>query len=89
MAMMRDKDYRQCIPLIARRSKLLIAASTGLPRSLPTDELAAQAKPFCHTLTASSVSEGIRLALMETEDEALILVCGSVYAAGDAISFLS
>ena len=89
MAMMRDKDYRQCIPPIARRSKLLIAASTGLPRSLPTDELAAHAKPFCHTLTASSVSEGIRLALLEAEEDAMILVCGSVYAAGDAISFLS
>ena len=89
MAMMRDKDYQQCIPPIASRSKLLIASSTGLPRSLPPDELAAQAENYCQVLKADSVPEGIRLAISSAEPNTLILICGSVYAAGDAISFLS
>ena len=88
MAMMRDKDYPYCIPPVAQRSELLIAASTGLPRSLPPEELADQAQPYCRTETAASVSEGIRLAQEATDPHDLIVVCGSVYAAGDAISYL-
>ena len=89
MAMMRDKDYPYCIPPVARRSKLLIAASTGLPRSLPPDELAAQAQAYCSTMTADTVPDGIRLAFEVAKPDALILICGSVYAAGDAVAILS
>ena len=88
MAMMRDKDYAVCIPEIARRSKTLIAASVGLPRSLPQDELAAQAEPYCEALTAPSVSDGIELAKRIASKDDVILVCGSVYAAGEAIRIL-
>lgn len=84
MAMMRDKDHALCVPAIAGRSRLLIAATVGLPRSLPPEELAGEASAWCRTLTAQSVTAGIALARSLAEPDDLIVVCGSVYAAGEA-----
>ena len=88
MAMMRDKDFAACIPEIAKRSKTLVASSVGLPRSLPQDKLADQAEPYCEVLTASSVSDGIELAKRIAAKDEMILICGSVYAAGEAVRIL-
>lgn len=85
MAMMQDKDHIWCIPQVAKRSGLLIAATVSLPRSLPPQQLAGEAEPYCRTLTAASVAEGIRMAKAMAGPEQLILVCGSVYAAGEAL----
>ena len=87
MAMMRDKDHAQCIPMIAKRCSLLIAATVNLPRSLPPEELALEAEPYCETQTALSVADGLSAAQRQARDH-LILVCGSVYAAGEALSAL-
>lgn len=89
MAMMRDKDYRTCIPLVASRSRKLIAATVGLPRSLPPEELAREADGFCEATTAATVAEGIRLAGSMAKKHQLVLVCGSVYAAGEALRTIS
>lgn len=84
MAMMRDKDYAHCIPLVANRSQVLIATTVSLPRSLPPEELAAEAEGLCTVLTAPSISAGIEHARALAKQGQLILVCGSVYAAGEA-----
>ncbi len=85
MAMMRDKDFRQCIPQIASRASVLVAATVALPRSLPPEDLAAVAAPYCETRTAESVAAGMETAKALAPDDALVLVCGSVYAAGAAL----
>lgn len=85
MAMMKDKDHGSCIPMVASRSGALIATSVQLPRSLPPAELAAEAGQFCRTFSASSVVEGIHLAQSMAKSGQLVLVCGSVYAAGEAL----
>lgn len=85
MAMMRDKDHGQCVPMVARRSKLLIAAQIPLPRCLPPEVLAQEASPYCRTGTASSIPEGLRRALATAGPNQMVLVCGSVYAAGEAL----
>lgn len=87
MAMMKDKDYPVCIPMVARRARLLIGTTVGLPRSLRPGEVQEAAMPYCQTMTADSVEAGIRLAREAAGAEDLILVCGSVYAAGAAVSF--
>jgi dihydrofolate synthase/folylpolyglutamate synthase len=84
MAMMQDKDYAQCIPLVARRCRTLIAATVGLPRSLPPADLAQVASPYCKTFTAETVLSGISRAKDLAGPKGLVLVCGSVYAAGEA-----
>ena len=88
MAMMRDKDHRACIPMVASRCRCLIAATVNLPRSMTPDELAKEAEPFCTTKTAASVSDGIILAKALAKPGELVLVCGSVYAAGEALKFI-
>lgn len=89
MAMMKDKDYESCIPMVASRSSLLIATTVGLPRSLLPEKLAREAGHCCKTDTAPSVVEGIRLARSIAEPGQLVLICGSVYAAGEALRTIS
>lgn len=88
VAMMKDKDYNTCIPAIAERSKLLIGTSVGLPRSLKPREISEFASDYCGTACAESMEEAIKLALSRADPDDLILICGSVYAAGDALVIL-
>lgn len=85
MAMMKDKDYKQCIPMVARRCTLLIAATVSLPRSLSPEELAAEAAPYCETMVAETVQQAICLAKKLAEPGQILVICGSVYAAGEAL----
>lgn len=85
MAMMRDKDHNACIPMVASRCRCLIATTVGLPRSLPPEELAEEVHERCETRIAPSVSEGICLAKVLAKNGEVVLVCGSVYAAGEAL----
>ena len=88
MAMMRDKDCQTCIPMIAKRAHRLIAATVNQPRSLPPVELAEIAEAWCPVETAGSVRDGLTAAGRYARKDDLILVCGSVYAAGEALSTL-
>lgn len=88
MAMMKDKDFEFCIPAVASRSKALIATTVGLPRSLPPEELSSIGGKYCPSCTAPDMKEAILQAKSMAESGDLILVCGSVYAAGDALSVL-
>lgn len=85
MAMMRDKDHSHCIPTIARHCKKLIATSISLPRALSPEELASEAEKYCKTETAPSVTAAIQSAKKQSLPGQLVLICGSVYAAGEAI----
>ena len=85
MAMMKDKDHEFCIPAIAQRSKAVIGTTVGLPRSLTPDQVAKEAERYCRSYTAGNMQEAIAMAKNLAEDGDLILVCGSVYAAGDAL----
>lgn len=88
MAMMRDKDYEKCIPMVAKELRLLVAATVSLPRSLPPEELARQAAPYCAVRTAADMASGLKLARELAGPEELIVVCGSVYGAGAALAWL-
>lgn len=88
MAMMKDKDYEFCIPAIAGRARALIGTSVGLPRSLPPEELREKASEFCPAFSARNMNEAIQMAKSMAERDELILICGSVYAAGDALLIL-
>lgn len=84
MAMMRDKAHKICIPMVAQRCKKLIATAVELPRAMSPEELAAEANGICETETASSVIDAITAARAQASPGQLVLVCGSVYAAGEA-----
>lgn len=88
MAMMKDKDYAFCIPEIARRSKAVIGTTVGLPRSLTPEQVAEEAGKYCPGYTAGNMQEAIAIAKSLADEGDLILICGSVYAAGDALGVL-
>ncbi len=87
MSMMKDKDYAQCIPAVARRAKRIIGYSVGLPRSLGPEEIAQAAAPYCHSQGATDIHDALEKARQEPGN--LILVCGSVFGAGAALGELS
>ena len=88
MAMMKDKDYSFCIPAIASRAKALIGTTVGLPRSLTPEQVAEEARKYCPSFAAGNMQEAIALARTMAKEDDLILICGSVYAAGDALLVL-
>lgn len=88
MAMMKDKDYEFCIPAIAGRSKAVIGTTVGLLRSLTPEQVAEEAGKFCPSYAAQNMRQAIEQAKAIAEEDDLILICGSVYAAGDALLVL-
>lgn len=88
MAMMKDKDYTFCIPAVAKRSKMLIATTVGLPRSLAPEAISSIAGAYCQTAEEISMEQAISLARIMAQPEDLVLICGSVYAAGEALTVL-
>ena len=89
MAMMKDKDYFHCIREIATRSRMLIGTSVGLPRSLKPDEVAGVAMELCPVNAQDSIEDAIQYAEKNANVDELILVCGSVYAAGEALRIIA
>lgn len=88
MAMMKDKDHSFCISEIGNRSSFLIGTSVFQPRSLTPEEVAEEASLYCPSAFADSMAEAIEMARTKASPEDLILICGSVYAAGDALLVL-
>ncbi len=88
MAMMEDKDYVQCIPMVAKRAELVVATTVSLPRSLSPERLQAEAEAYTEVTVAESVPAAITMVKTQAPEDALVVVCGSVYAAGAAIECL-
>ena len=86
VAMMKDKDYSYVLPQIAKRSSVLIGTTVGLPRSLKPCEIQEGASVYCTAFSAEDVPSALDMAKKCAETGDLILVCGSVYLAGEALN---
>ncbi len=86
VSMMKDKDYASCIPMIARHACHVIGCTVGLPRSLAPEEIAGTAAVYCTSDAAATMESALTLAGQDTGN--LILVCGSVFGAGEALRLL-
>ena len=87
VSMMKDKDYAACIPLIARHACHVIGCTVGLPRSLAPEEIARTAGEITKADWTAELASA--LALAERDPGNLIVVCGSVFGAGEALRVLS
>ncbi len=88
LAMMQDKDYANCISQIASRAKRVIGTTIDSPRALSPDAAAKTAAGFCSdTLTANNLPQAVALARAAMEADSVLVICGSVYLAGDALHF--
>ena len=91
MAMCRDKNYGVCVPMIAKRSAVFIATqATDIPRALKYTEVARAAAGLCPQIESlPDVSSAAARALELAGPDDVVLVCGSLYMAGEAKNLLT
>lgn len=85
-AAMRDKNYGQAIALLAGHARRLVLCSLDMPRAASTEELAeaAGAVRGCPVVQARDAEQALRLALDGLGPGEAVVVCGSLYLAGEA-----
>lgn len=84
IAMMADKDYEQSLSKIASLCKTVFAVSASNPRSLTPEQLALTAKNYCDDVRCCSDHKTALINAANTVSEnGMILICGSLYLAGD------
>ncbi len=81
--MLKDKDYKFCIPEIAKRAKRFIATCPDNPRALSAGDSASAAGRYCQTVCACpDPLDAFSEALRQTPSDGLVVICGSLYLAG-------
>lgn len=89
MGMMKDKDYNTALSNLAPCFSEIITVKPSNPRSLDAEALAEAASRFSVDAVACEVpEEGIDLALNKIKDFDVLIVCGSLYLAGDIREYL-
>lgn len=80
---LQDKSAQQMIESIAKRSDSFICVMPDSPKACTTHDMARLAIPHCKNVcTANSYNQAAHKALSLAEDDAAILICGSLYLAG-------
>lgn len=86
VSMMKDKDYGACIPKIAKIAAHVIGCTVGLPRSLQPEEIAKAASGYAKADWSADFQGALELARQDKGN--LVVVCGSVFGAGEALKVL-
>jgi dihydrofolate synthase/folylpolyglutamate synthase len=85
----KDKDYRTSSSILFPKAKRLILTRYGAPRSIEPESLAqlpsAQGKPV---FLSSDISEALDISKDVTPNDEVVLIVGSVFLVGDALSWL-
>lgn len=85
----KDKDYRTSSSILFPKAKRLILTRYGAPRSIDPEILAqlpaAQEKPV---FLASDIAEALEISKDITPKGEVVLIAGSVFLVGDALSWL-
>lgn len=86
MGMMRDKDYTDCIRQVACRARRFIATQVDDPRALDAAVLASCAARACSDAQAApDLPSAVAAARLAMEPDGVLVICGSVYLAGEAL----
>lgn len=84
MGMLADKDYRSAIEIIASVCSGIVTVTPQNPRALSARELAVRAAEFCGDVSAADdLDYALRLVFNKTGGDGLIVICGSLYLAGE------
>ncbi len=81
VGMMRDKDCKETLRLIAGIAEKIRTVDINYPRAMPAGELAKLAKEYCPD--AISLGDARQAAQWIAEQKASVLICGSFYLAGE------
>ncbi|MBE6818230.1 MAG: bifunctional folylpolyglutamate synthase/dihydrofolate synthase [Ruminococcaceae bacterium] len=83
-AMMADKEWKESLLKLESVTDEIIAVKASNPRSLPPEDIAA----FLHCAYEADAKKAFLGAMDAADNNTLILVCGSLYLAGDLRSFI-
>ena len=82
--MMKDKDTDECAAIFAGIADAAVATQIGYPRALPCEQLAEQLN--AHGLPAEAIADEAHALARARElagEDGIVLICGSLYLAGD------
>lgn len=89
MGMMGDKNFEQCVETMSNAAQVLIATNPDTPRALPPATIAALASKNCReTYCRRGIGAALPLAFQKAGEDGAVLVCGSLYLAGEAGSYI-
>ncbi len=84
IGMMADKDVDEAARMLAPLCTRMTAVSVRVPRRLPAEDLREKLLPYCADVTVCEDSrEAFRQAKAALGEGELLLVCGSLYLAGE------
>ena len=86
MGMMRDKAVGEVLACLLPRAQGLVTAPVSIPRALSPRELALEAEKCGGKLPirqGNTLEEALALALEMTQPQGVLLICGSLYLAGE------
>lgn len=85
-ASLRDKDTDEVISLLVRKDDKVFLTEAPTPRARKTSELAEMFT--CETKEEPSVAQALSDAVAEAKDGDMVLVCGSLYILGEALTWM-
>lgn len=84
MGMMEDKDYRAAAENLAPLFASVLTVTPTNPRALSAEKMAEEARKYCNDVCAcESFKKALGAALDKISDGGVIIICGSLYLAGD------
>ena len=84
MGMLRDKDSKSSLRSLATLFQALITVTPKNPRALSAEELANRAKEYCgQVFVKDDLSQAIAMAKELAGEDGAIVICGSLYLAGE------
>ena len=87
LGMVKDKQYEDCVKLLTRRADNIYTVQPEGPRALSSSELATVVRkfsPYCNVCDCGDTASGLKRALRYSEPDDVVIVCGSLYVAGEA-----
>ncbi len=83
-SIMADKDYDRYLSIVLPLADEFTATNAIVPRALPANDLASDAKKYCSEVKCIPDSrQAVIDALDSAEDDSAVVICGSFYLAGE------
>lgn len=87
LGMVADKQYEACIRMLVRRADAVYTVQPDNPRALSSHELASiirEFSPYTNVFDCGDVVSALKRAVRGADDADAVIVCGSLYVAGEA-----
>ena len=89
VSMMEDKDVDESLSYLLKNAGSVVATQCSNPRAMKSEKLSGICKKYCDEVFFESVPENaIDKALSLRKDDEFVVICGSLYLAGDIRKYI-